>query len=115
VLYNASSGIRASLPSRWAAPARILAEIERRVVAERRRAGAQFAGDARKTTGTFGSRPSASYTAEAKATGLHGEYTILSGTGTYDKATGTGSFDAVPTKFKGGATLFNGKFDVKTP
>jgi len=29
-------------------------------------------------------------------------------------ATGTGSFDSVPTKFKG-STLFNGRFDVKTP
>ena len=69
------------------------------------------------STYTFedGSSITASYTGEIKQTGLHGTYTILSGTGAYDKATGTGSFDSVPTKFRQGATLFNGKFDVKTP
>ena len=44
----------------------------------------------------------------------HGDYTILSGTGVYANATGTGSFDSVPAKFKG-AGLLDGKFDVKTP
>ena len=69
------------------------------------------------STYTFedGSSITASFTGEIKQTGLHGTYTIVSGTGAYEKATGTGSFDSVPTKFKDGATLFNGKFDVKTP
>jgi hypothetical protein len=69
------------------------------------------------STYTFedGSSITASFIAELKQTGLRGTYTILSGTGAYDKATGTGNFDSVPTKFKDGATLFNGKFDVKTP
>jgi hypothetical protein len=62
-----------------------------------------------------GSSITTSYTGEIKQTGLHGTYTILAGTGAYDKATGTGTFDSVPTKFRDGATLFNGKFDVKTP
>ena len=68
------------------------------------------------STYTFedGSSITASFIGEIKQ-GVHGTYTILSGTGSYDKATGTGSFDSVPTKFKDGATLFNGKFDVKTP
>jgi hypothetical protein len=69
------------------------------------------------STYTFedGSSITASYTGEIKQTGLHGTYAILAGTGAYDKAKGTGSFDNVPTKFADGATLFNGKFDVKTP
>jgi hypothetical protein len=33
----------------------------------------------------------------------------------YDKATGTGSWDAVPTKWADGAVLLNGSFRVKTP
>jgi hypothetical protein len=56
----------------------------------------------------------ASFTGERKAGESHGTYTIVSGTGTYANATGTGSFDSVPTKFKD-ATLYDGKFDVKTP
>jgi hypothetical protein len=69
------------------------------------------------STYTFqdGSSLTASYTGEFKATGVHGTYTILSGTGTYANATGTGSFDSVATKFTAGATLYDGKFDVKTP
>jgi hypothetical protein len=69
------------------------------------------------STYTFedGSSITASYVAESKATGFHGDYTILSGTGLYDKATGTGTFDARPTKWKDGANLFDGKFDIKTP
>jgi hypothetical protein len=45
---------------------------------------------------------------------LHGSYTVVSGTGAYANATGTGSFESVPTKFKD-AFLLTGKFDVKTP
>jgi hypothetical protein len=69
------------------------------------------------STYTFedGSSITASFVGEIKQTGLHGTYTILSGTGAYDKATGTGNFDSVPAKFKDGATLFNGRFDVKAP
>jgi hypothetical protein len=68
------------------------------------------------STYTFedGSSITASFTGERKGGESHGIYTIVSGTGTYANATGTGSFDSVPTKFKD-ATLYDGKFDVKTP
>ncbi len=68
------------------------------------------------STYTFedGSSITASFTGERKGGESHGIYTIVSGTGIYANATGTGSFDSVPTKFKD-ATLYNGKFDVKTP
>jgi len=68
------------------------------------------------STYTFedGSSITASFTGERKAGESHGIYTIVSGTGTYANATGTGSFDSVPAKFKD-ATLYDGKFDVKTP
>jgi hypothetical protein len=56
----------------------------------------------------------ASYAAERGSAGFHGGYTILSGTGAYAGATGTGSFDGLPAKFTN-AFLFNGKFNVKTP
>jgi hypothetical protein len=69
------------------------------------------------STYTFqdGSSITASYTGEIKEGVVHGEYKILSGTGLYDKATGSGTFDNVPTKWTDGATLLNVKFDVKTP
>ena len=44
----------------------------------------------------------------------HGEYTVLSGTGAYAGAKGTGTFDAVPHKLTG-ASLLNGKFSITTP
>jgi hypothetical protein len=44
----------------------------------------------------------------------HGEYTVLSGTGVYSGAKGTGTFDAVPHKLTG-ASLLNGKFTISTP
>ncbi|WP_298831063.1 hypothetical protein [uncultured Piscinibacter sp.] len=44
----------------------------------------------------------------------HGEYTVLSGTGAYAGAKGTGAFDAVPHKLTG-ANLLNGKFSITTP
>ncbi len=68
------------------------------------------------STYTFedGSSITASFVGEYKDGKAHGDYTILSGTGVYANATGTGSFDSVPAKFKG-AGLLNGRFDVKTP
>ena len=66
-------------------------------------------------TFTDGSSITASFTGEFQETGVHGRYTILSGTGAYEHATGTGTFDSVPTKWKDGASLLNGTFDVKTP
>jgi len=45
----------------------------------------------------------------------NGEYTILSGTGTYANVTGTGSFTSVPAQLGDGARLYDGKFVVKTP
>lgn len=69
------------------------------------------------STYTFedGSSITASFTAERGGTKTHGDYTILSGTGAYAGATGTGSFDNLPAKFTPNASLWNGKFDVKTP
>ena len=45
---------------------------------------------------------------------IHGEYTVLSGTGVYSGAKGTGTFDAAPHKLTG-ANLLNGKFSITTP
>jgi hypothetical protein len=44
---------------------------------------------------------------------FHGDYTVISGTGKYAGATGTGSFDGVPTKWKD-ANLLDGKFKITT-
>jgi hypothetical protein len=69
------------------------------------------------STYTFddGSTITAHFTAEFKANQpVHGEYKILSGTGTYTGATGTGTMDSVPNQFKG-ANLFNIKLKVMTP
>lgn len=45
---------------------------------------------------------------------VHGEYTVLSGTGVYAGAKGTGTFDGVAHKLTG-ANLLNGKFAITTP
>ena len=45
---------------------------------------------------------------------VHGEYKILSGTGAYSGATGTGTMDSIPHKFKD-ANMFNIKLNVATP
>ena len=68
------------------------------------------------STYTFedGSSITASFTGEIKEGVPHGVYTILSGTGTYANATGKGSFDGIPSRFEG-ASLLNGKLEVKTP
>lgn len=68
------------------------------------------------STYTFedGSSITARYTGSAKDGRAKGEYTILSGTGSYANATGTGGFESLPSAFKG-ATLYDGRLIVKTP
>ena len=68
------------------------------------------------STYTFddGSSITASFTGEFKDNRAHGVYTVVSGTGAYANATGTGSFDGIPAGFKR-ASLYNGKFELKTP
>ncbi len=46
---------------------------------------------------------------------VRGEYTVISGTGVYAGAKGSGSFDGVPHKFTGGVNLLSGKFAISTP
>lgn len=45
---------------------------------------------------------------------MHGDYTVISGTGIYAGVKGSGSFDATPSKLNG-AQVFNGKFIITTP
>jgi hypothetical protein len=45
---------------------------------------------------------------------LRGDYMVISGSGMYAGAKGTGSFDGVPHKLTG-ASLYNGKFSITTP
>jgi hypothetical protein len=56
----------------------------------------------------------ARYTGTAKDGKATGEYTILSGTGAYANATGTGTIESAPNPFKG-VNLLNIKLVVKTP
>lgn len=69
------------------------------------------------STYTFddGSTITARFTGEFKLNQpVHGEYKILSGTGMYAGASGTGTLDSLPSKFKG-ANLYNIRLNVSTP
>lgn len=67
------------------------------------------------STYTFEDGSSITATFKATAGDASGDYTIVSGTGKYANATGTGHYDPMPAKFTDGAFAYTGKFDVKTP
>ncbi|SIT47907.1 conserved exported hypothetical protein [Paraburkholderia piptadeniae] len=68
------------------------------------------------STYTFddGSSVTARFTLEAKPNAVtHGDYKIISGTGAFAGATGTGTFDRVPSKLN--VNLYNVKLNIVTP
>lgn len=84
-----------------------------------------FSGDYNKGSGPFygystyqfedGSTITARFAGTQRAGQLvHGEYTVISGTGAYASAKGSGSFDGVAHKLTG-ANLLNGKLSITTP
>jgi hypothetical protein len=68
------------------------------------------------STYTFedGSSITARYVGSVNDGQTKGDYPILTGTGAYANASGTGGFETVKSAFKG-AGLFDGRFVVKTP
>lgn len=69
------------------------------------------------STYTFedGSTITARFTGSRRASGeVQGQYTVLSGTGAFAGAQGTGTFESVAAKLPD-ATLYNGKFKLAMP
>jgi hypothetical protein len=56
----------------------------------------------------------ARFTATAGSQGVHGEYTILAGTGAYAGAGGSGTFDSIPNPFTS-TGLYKVKLKIVTP
>lgn len=62
-----------------------------------------------------GSTITARFTGSRRASGeVQGQYTVLSGTGAFAGAQGTGTFESVAAKLPD-ATLYNGKFKLAMP
>lgn len=54
------------------------------------------------------------FSASWSAKGVDGDYELISGTGAYEGATGSGRFDSVSAEWTG-ATLFDGSFTLEIP
>ncbi|MCR9089681.1 MAG: hypothetical protein NXH97_23450 [Rhodobacteraceae bacterium] len=54
------------------------------------------------------------FSASWSAKGVDGDYELISGTGAYEGATGSGRFDSVSADWTG-ATLFDGSFTLEIP